>query len=79
MKNKFKRNLVFMVVIATSIGGYIYNNQSSANVSSLLLENVEALADEEYEHVSCFGTGSVDCPLNNTKVYFVKYPYGLHY
>lgn len=79
MKNKLKRSLVVMVVISTAIGGYIYNRQSSANVSSLLLENVEALADGEYEHVNCFGTGSIDCPLNNTKVYLVDYPYGLHY
>lgn len=78
MKNKFKRNLVVTLVVATVIGGYIYHNRSSVNASSLLLDNVEALADGEYDHVKCFGTGSVDCPLNNTKVYLVDYPYGFH-
>lgn len=74
-----KKILVFMVVIAVAMGGYVYKKQSSTKISSLLLENIEALADPETDNVFCIGTGSVDCPSNHTKVYSYATPYSLHY
>lgn len=43
-------------------------------LTELIQENVEALAEGEgYDRVECYGTGSVDCPLNHQKVYFMRY------
>ena len=42
-----KKILVFMGVVAIAIGGHVYNKQSSVKMSSLMLENIEALADSE--------------------------------
>ena len=67
--------LVIVVVIATITGGYIQKKQSSSKVSSLFIENVEALARGEYDEGYCFGIGTVDCPFNHTKVdtYYALY------
>ncbi|RGN35877.1 NVEALA domain-containing protein [Bacteroides oleiciplenus] len=79
MKNKINKILVIVAVIAAITGGYIQKSQSSSEVSSLLLENVEALARGENDGVYCFGIGTVDCPLNNTKVDSYYAPYSLLY
>lgn len=75
MKNKMSKILVIVVVIATITGGYIQKKQSSSKVSSLFIENVEALARGEYDEGYCFGIGTVDCPFNHTKVdtYYALY------
>ena len=36
----------------------------------ILLDNVEALASGENPTTRCYGTGSLDCPLNREKVEF---------
>ncbi len=74
-----KKILVFMGVVAIAMGGYVYKKQSSARISSLLLENIEALADTETTNIICLGTGSVDCPFNHDKVYYYHAPYNLYY
>ncbi|RGS40101.1 hypothetical protein DWX97_02175 [Bacteroides cellulosilyticus] len=79
MKNKMKKILVFMGVVAIVIGGYVYSKQSSAKMSSLILENIEALADSETGGRICFGKGLVDCPYNHDKVYMYDAPYSLYY
>ena len=79
MKNKMKKILVFMGVVAIVIGGHVYSKQSSVKMSSLMLENIEALADSETDGVHCFGKGLVDCPLNHDKVYMYDAPYSLYY
>lgn len=79
MKNGMKKILVFIVVIVIAMGGYVYNKQSSAKISSLLLENIEALADPETNDVICYGTGSIDCPHDHSKVYTYYVPYSLHH
>lgn len=79
MKNKINKILVIVVVIAAITIGYIQKSQSSSEVSSLLLENVEALAHDETGGRYCFGIGTVDCPLNNTKVDSYYAPYSLLY
>ena len=79
MKNKMKKILVFMGVVAIVIGGHVYSKQSSVKMSSLMLENIEALADSETDGVHCFGKGLVDCPLNHDKVYMYDAPYSVYY
>ena len=74
MKNKMKKILVFMGVVAIVIGGHVYSKQSS-----LMLAHIEALADSETDGVHCFGKGLVDCPLNHDKVYMYDAPYSLYY
>ena len=78
MNSKSKFILVSMVVVI-SIVGYCKIHQSE-NLSTLLLENVEALADdEEMTYIECYGSGSVDCPINHIKVKEVYAPYSLLY
>lgn len=74
-----KKILVFMVVVAVAMGGYVYKKQSFAEMPPLLLENIEALAYSEIGDVYCLGTGEVDCPLDHSKVYYYETPYSLHY
>ena len=62
---------VVLVSIFTAIAICKSNNHTS-QLENLLLENIEALADDEYqENVRCAGSGSVDCPVNHTKVKYV--------
>lgn len=72
-----KKILVFVAVAAMVMGGYVYKMQSFERMPSLVLENVEALADPETDNVFCVGVGSVDCPINHSKVYAYETPYSL--
>ena len=78
MKNRIKKNLVIVLIVAI-VSGYIVKSQPSFEVSHLFLENVEALARGEYDGVYCFGIGTVDCPFNNIKVDSYYVPYSLLY
>lgn len=43
-----------------------------------MLENIDALASDEWGGTPrCVGSGSVDCPIVNVKVYAVGGPYSL--
>lgn len=72
-----KKILVFVAVAAMVMGGYVYKMQSFDRMPSLILENIEALANSETDYVFCIGIGSVDCPINNSKVYSYEYQYSL--
>ncbi|WP_321481202.1 NVEALA domain-containing protein [uncultured Bacteroides sp.] len=39
--------------------------------AELFLSNVEALASGENADRSCFGVGSLDCPQDHSKVYYI--------
>lgn len=55
------------LLLAASVFGFSIQSQDG-ETDPLLLENVEALADGEYEQgVVCIGYGSLDCP-NGEKV-----------
>lgn len=57
-----------LAAIAVSLS-FLSSMESSPCVSDLLLQNVEALATNERPvNTDCYGTGSVDCPINSTKV-----------
>lgn len=58
------------LLLAASVFGFSVQSQDSGT-DPLLLENVEALADGEYDQgVICYGYGSLDCP-NGEKVYCI--------
>ncbi len=70
MKNKMK--FAFIVVIAVLvIAAWSMVNNRPASINSLLLDNIEALADGESVNGHCVGVGSVDCPYNGNKVLMV--------
>lgn len=46
-------------------------NKKTLPETELFLSNVEALANDENVDVSCFGRGSIDCPVGHQKVYRV--------
>ena len=69
MKNNFRRKILIVVAIILVVGIYSSRKQPSIETSSLLLENVEALAYGESDYVRCLGIGSLDCPVYNLKVY----------
>ncbi|MBB4043249.1 NVEALA domain-containing protein [Bacteroides reticulotermitis] len=59
--------LIFSSIIAILV---LYKVEVSKNekVSSLLLQNIEALAADEHDRSKyCFGVGSVDCPTSYQK------------
>lgn len=72
MKRKFGKCMWIVAVAALAVGIHTSKKQSSLEMSSLLLENVEALAQQEDLHVRCFGVGTVDCPGNPIKVYMYE-------
>lgn len=66
--------LFLMAVAAVSVQSYSEKNK----LGNLMLENIDALADSEWGDTAvCFGTGSVDCPINHVKVEFVMEGYSL--
>lgn len=68
MKKKILFIALFLVaaVVTFQIGA------KRENRDYLMLENIEALASDEWTpSPKCFGSGSVDCPANHVKVYFV--------
>ena len=73
MKKRVK--LVWVVAISAAALGTSYgmmNENEELEMSSLMLENAEALATDEVSGpIRCYGIGSVDCPFNHTKVDFV--------
>lgn len=75
MKNKLK--LTLLVAILVSV--WYYNSvRKDSQISSLALQNIEALADEELTmNTDCIGTGSVDCPGDKSKVEYVFSGYAL--
>lgn len=74
-----KRHLKFgslLIVVLVSIFFSRKADQSKLQ-SSILLNNVEALAAGENPTTICIGTGSVDCPIYHENVEYVFEPYKL--
>lgn len=67
MKSYLKVILPLVAIVASI---YLFKPvKTSLCLSDLLLQNVEALANNERPvNTDCLGIGSVDCPLNSTKV-----------
>lgn len=70
-----------IVILASAFASICYWNsiKGTRQSNSFILQNIEALADNEYPLVStqCIGDGSVDCPINSFKVKYVIEGYNL--
>lgn len=72
-----KKILFFSLLLVAAFASFQFSNKHE-NLNDLMLENIEALASDEWEgRINCIGTGTVDCPINHVKVYFVAEPYNL--
>ena len=71
---KYLKFGVFSFVVLVSI---FFSRKAEYNKlqNVILLNNVEALAADESPMVTCFGSGSVDCPINHKKVEYVFEPF----
>ncbi len=58
-----KRNLLFAVAICAVIGFGCYqtNKADRKAISSLALENINALAEGEAQNIRCYWGGDLDC------------------
>lgn len=74
MKNYLKLGIACLVVVAFII--YMKANRTAPS-NSLLMNNIEALAADEGGDAYCFGVGTVDCPIDHSKVKYVFEPYSL--
>lgn len=67
-----KKSLFVALALVATIVSFQWDAKRK-NLDSLMLENVEALAEgEEDENAECFDIGSVDCPHSDIKVYYVQ-------
>lgn len=70
-----------IVIVAGIFASVCYWNSinTTEQVKSLVLQNVEALADDEFPsgNIDCFGSGSLDCPSYHNKVKYVIRGYSL--
>lgn len=72
-----KKLILFLFVGILVIITY-WSRPATVELNNLFLENVEALAaGEEITNVGCLGLGSVDCPIDNSKVEVVYDGYSL--
>lgn len=69
-----KHYLKMAVVAGLFISVCYWNSiKTPENVKSLVLQNVEALADDEFssDNMDCIGSGSLDCSSYHNKVKYV--------
>lgn len=74
-----KKKILFIGVfgVVAIVASFQFNSEK-ASLESLMLENIDALASGEWDpSAHCVGRGSVDCPANHVKVYFVAGQYSL--
>lgn len=64
-----------IVIVAGIFASVCYWNSinTTEQVKSLVLQNVEALADDEFSSgpTACFGSGSLNCPFESSKVKYI--------
>lgn len=81
MKNMrtMKKKLLFIgLFLVVTIAASFQFNTERESLESLMLENIDALASGEWNGTPrCIGSGSVDCPVDHVKVYFVQGYYSL--
>lgn len=63
---------VLFIVAITGIITVAAIKRSSVGMRNLTLENIEAFAENEAGGSKvCYGTGSIDCPLDGSKCEFI--------
>lgn len=74
---KKKTLFIGLLGVAAIVTSLQFNSKKDC-LESLMLENIDALASGEWDSSAhCVGTGTVDCPANHVKVYFVAGQYSL--
>lgn len=75
MKN-MKTKILFIGLFLVAVVASFRLNTKSKKLEYLILENIEALASGESGNDNrCGGVGSVDCPINHSKVQYVATKY----
>lgn len=79
MKKKMKKVCLLVGVVLAATAIVMKTSRPTNMVDSLLMENIEALAEDEHVWVnpSCYGDGNVTCPINKVKVAYVMDRYSL--
>lgn len=73
-----KRPIILLLIcIATATTFHVVKSAPQKKTSSLILENVEALASGESHGEGCAGIGCTHCPINGEKVKYVFSGYKL--
>ena len=67
---KILYSLAVLVLIVITFNFSIVTKRVN-NVSSIALQNIEALSYAESTNQSCLGAGSIDCPASKNKVKIV--------
>ena len=71
------KKLLFFSILIMAVLSVNYSLKEP-RVNTLLLDNIEALADDEHDTpTNCVGSGSVDCPVTKVKVKYVFSGYSL--
>lgn len=74
---KLKLIVVSLLLIGAGLI-HKYSDSEKEQISTLMLENIEALAGGEDDNaVYCVRSGTVDCPISNRKVEYVFEGYSL--
>lgn len=72
------KKLILFLFVGTLIVITSWSRSTKTELNNLFLENVEALAGgEDSGAVHCLGSGSVDCPFDNSKAEVVYEGYSL--
>ena len=75
-----KKRFFFMAtLVAAAAIAFVHHSRTNQQPVSdeVMLRNIEALADDEYDNVHCLGTGCLDCPISEKKVKYVISGYSL--
>lgn len=70
---KYAYLIVVIFTLIAALGVNLQIGQPLTPLSSISLEQVEALANTEQgeNKVKCFGIGCIDCPINSLKVKYL--------
>lgn len=68
-----KKKIFFSaIVLVTAVVGALNLNIVQSKAGDIHLQNIEVLSyGESGINVNCNGIGTLDCPANSTKVYFI--------
>ena len=75
-----KHRFFFMAaLVAAAAIAFVYHLRADQQQATdeVMLRNIEALADGEYDNVRCLGIGCLDCPKSAEKVKYVISGYSL--
>ncbi len=66
-----RQRILFVMILFIVL--VLAKEEVNNTLDNVALINIEALADNESKYIFCFGIGSIDCPVDHTKVYDIWY------